>query len=131
MNEIKASPRVLLVEDDPTSQAIVVALLGKLDITPVIAKDGDEARSVLSRQEFDLIFMDITLPGASGLELCAEIRNREKGSNRRTFIVALTGMNAPDDRKTCLDAGMDGYFPKPLDRLKLQGFVRNLFKIGR
>lgn len=128
MNEIKKLPTVLLVEDDPVSQALVVSLLTKLEIVPVLAKDGAEARAALSSQQFDLVFMDIGLPGDSGLDICQEIRNKEKGSARRTLVVALTGRNAPEDRKICLDAGMDGYFTKPIDRLKLHGFVKNLFK---
>lgn len=129
MSETKKLPIVLIIEDDPTTQSLLTNLLARLSISAQIAKDGSEARSALVNQTFDLVFMDINLPGASGLELCSELRSKEKGAAKRTLIVALTGMDSPDARKICLDAGMDGYFSKPIDRLKLQGFVKNLFKL--
>ena len=131
MTEAITSPLVLLVEDDTVTQALVTALLGKLGISPVVAKDAEETRTAFYNQKYDLILMDINLPGASGIELCNEIRQKEKGTANRTLIVALTGMNGPDDRKICLDAGMDGYFTKPIDRMKLKGFVMNLLKLGK
>ena len=122
---------VLIVEDEEVTQSILINLLSKIDLTPKLAKNGAEFREALKAQSFDLILMDISLPDSSGIELCKEIREKEKGSSKRTLIVALTGMNKPEDRKTCLDAGMDGYFTKPIDRLKIQSFVKNLLKIGK
>ena len=124
MEEITTSRLVLLVEDDLTTQEMVSSLLKRLDLAPAIASSAQQARSLLNEKFYDLVLMDINLPDSSGLELCAELRLKEKTTNKHTYVVALTGMNGPEDRKRCLDGGMDGYFSKPIDRLKLQSFVK-------
>lgn len=128
MSQDKPPPRVLLVEDDATSRAIVTALLGRLGIEPQLAANADEVHKALSQGIFNLIVMDVMLDGVSGIEITKQIRAKESGTANHTLIVALTGLNTPEDRKKCLDAGMDGYFSKPINRVHLLEFFKKVLR---
>jgi len=72
--------------------------------------DGDAALAALARDEFDLILMDVRMPGLSGLEATQALRAR----GVRTPVVALTANAFDDDRRACIEAGMDDFLVKPL-----------------
>jgi CheY-like chemotaxis protein len=80
----------------------------------VLASDGRQALAQSAAQTFDLILMDVQMPGLSGLEAAAAIREREQATGTRVPIVALTAHAMTGDRERCLAAGMDGYVSKPL-----------------
>jgi CheY-like chemotaxis protein len=84
-----------------------------------VANDGHQAVAAWERQPFDLVLMDVQMPGMDGLAATAAIRAREQGSGRHTPIVALTAHAMEGDRERCLAAGMDGYASKPLRRNEL------------
>jgi CheY-like chemotaxis protein/HPt (histidine-containing phosphotransfer) domain-containing protein len=105
---------VLIAEDHPVNQQLVVRLLQKRGHTVVVAGDGQEALEALSRELFDVVLMDIQMPRMSGLEATAAIRERERAGGHRTSIVAMTAHAILGDRERCLDAGMDDYLSKPL-----------------
>jgi CheY-like chemotaxis protein len=71
--------------------------------------------------------MDAQMPLMDGYEATRSIRNREKGTGAHIPIVALTARAMSGDRKRCLDAGMDGYVTKPIDRVKLYEAVESFF----
>jgi PAS domain S-box-containing protein len=106
--------RILLAEDNPTNQKLVVALLGQQGHRVVLAADGRQALAQAAEQPFDVILMDVQMPELSGLEAAAAIRQREQGTGARVPIVALTAHALTGDRERCLAAGMDGYVSKPL-----------------
>jgi CheY-like chemotaxis protein/HPt (histidine-containing phosphotransfer) domain-containing protein len=88
-----------------------------------VANDGVEALSVLERESFDLVFMDVHMPNMGGFEATAEIRRREKAHGLpRIPIVALTALAMTGDREKCLEAGMDAYLTKPIS-------ARDLFSV--
>ncbi len=111
---------VLLVEDDPISLEVCVAILESMGCTVETATDGLHALDRHSRGEFALIFMDCFMPEMDGYEATSKIRCREAHSKRRTPIVALTGDVTEGARERCLAAGMDDYLAKPfkLDQIK-------------
>ena len=111
---------VLLVEDDPISLEVCVAILESMGCTVETATDGLHALDRHARGEFALIFMDCFMPEMDGYEATSEIRRREAHSRRRTPIVALTGDVTEGARERCLAAGMDDYLAKPfkLDQIK-------------
>jgi len=107
--------RILLAEDSPTNQAVAVGLLTKFGHSVVIANDGNEALSAFDREAFDLLFMDVQMPGMDGFEATAAIRAREKKTGAHIPIIAMTAHTMKGDREKCLAAGMDGYVSKPVD----------------
>ncbi len=118
--------RVLLVEDNPVNQTLVRALLGKHGHAIVVAADGRAALAALEREPFDLVLMDVQMPGMDGLTAAAEIRRRERGSDRHVPIVAMTARAMQGDRERCLAAGMDDYLAKPIHAGALLDVVARL-----
>jgi two-component system sensor histidine kinase/response regulator len=105
--------RILLAEDSPINQKLVVRLLEKLGHTVVVANTGIEAIVKYEEQPFDLVFMDVQMPDMDGFSATAAIRAcQEYGP--RIPIVALTAHAMKGDRERCLEAGMDNYISKPI-----------------
>jgi len=108
--------RILLAEDERINQITAMRFLEKLGHSVVCADNGEQAVELLRDEEFDLILMDIQMPGLSGLEATGVIRGDEAlGSRSRIPIVALTAHAMPGDREKFLERGMDGYLSKPVE----------------
>jgi len=103
--------RVLLVEDNPVGALLARTLLRREGCVVETAATGQEAVAALQRAHYDLVFMDMRMPGMDGPAATRAIR--EGGD--RTPIIALTANAFAEDRKTCLDAGMDDHLVKPLE----------------
>ncbi|HKT71069.1 MAG TPA: response regulator [Terriglobales bacterium] len=114
LREASAHLRILLAEDNPVNQALMLRLLQKLGHVPVLATNGREVLVMLQSQGFDLVFMDVQMPELDGLAATAEIRRRERTSGGHLPIVAMTAHALKGDRERCLAAGMDGYIAKPV-----------------
>jgi PAS domain S-box-containing protein len=106
---------ILLAEDNPINQKLAVTLLGRVGHRITVAEDGAAALRALSEDVFDLILMDMQMPGLSGLEATRQIRINE-GDGPHVPIVALTANAFAEDREACLAAGMDGFVSKPIRR---------------
>ncbi|MGI9470315.1 MAG: response regulator, partial [Rubripirellula sp.] len=98
---------ILLVEDGVVNQKVASGLLKRHRL--VIANDGLEAIEQFKRQPFDIVLMDVQMPGMDGIEATAAIRALEGENESRTPIIAMTASAMLGDRERCLDAGMDGY----------------------
>ncbi len=106
--------RVLVVEDNPVNSRLIEIMLKRLGVSPVFAKNGREALSMLEVSgPFDTIFMDIHMPVLDGRETSKRIRELVSPTGKRPKIVALTGYNSTEERKACKDAGMDFFLTKP------------------
>ena len=114
------SLRVLLVEDNAVNQIVGLRTLEKLGHTAVLANNGSEALSLLSKQEFDLVLMDVQMPVMDGLTATRHIRATEKITGRHIPIIAMTARAMRGDREICIAAGMDGYISKPINREELE-----------
>jgi len=106
---------VLLAEDNLVNQKVALQMLARLGIRADVAGDGREAVHMLSQRSYDLILMDLQMPEVDGLEATRCIRIADDIS--QPYIVAMTANVLEDDRKACLDAGMNDFVPKPV-RLK-------------
>ncbi|MBA2356458.1 MAG: response regulator [Acidobacteria bacterium] len=115
-----ARPRVLVAEDNPVNQRVVMQMLRGLGCAVVVATNGREAVAAWEAESFDVVLMDVQMPEMDGLEAVAVIRGIEQERRlRRTHIVALTAHAMAGDRERCLAAGMDAYLSKPLRRAAL------------
>ncbi|MGO9129259.1 MAG: response regulator, partial [Bryobacteraceae bacterium] len=106
--------RILLAEDNPVNQKLVVRLLEKRGQNVQTAGNGREALEKLKEADFDLVLMDVQMPVMGGFEATAAVREGEKGTGRHIPILALTARAMKGDRERCLAAGMDGYIGKPI-----------------
>jgi CheY-like chemotaxis protein len=106
--------RILLAEDNLVNRKLVARLLEKHGDEVELAGDGEEVLEKLAGREFDLILMDVQMPGLDGLETTRRIRQEEHGTGRRIPIIALTAHAMEGDRERCLEAGMDAYLTKPI-----------------
>jgi signal transduction histidine kinase/CheY-like chemotaxis protein len=106
---------VLLAEDTLISQMLAIRLLQRLGCQVDVAATGSAAVEMFERRKYDLILMDCQMPGMDGYEATQAIRARERGA-AHVPVIALTASALPGDRHKCIEAGMDDYLPKPIDR---------------
>ena len=111
---------VLVAEDNEINALLTRTLLTRLGHRPVMAESGEAAFERWEAARFNLILMDMHMPGVDGLEATRRIRAAEERLGMpRTPILALTANAFAEDREACLAAGMDGFLIKPLDRERL------------
>ncbi|MBZ5610578.1 MAG: response regulator [Acidobacteriia bacterium] len=115
---------ILLAEDNPVNQKVASALLAKEGHSVVLTATGREALEALKRETFDLILMDVQMPGMNGYEATRAIRAEEQQSGGHIPIVALTAHAMKGDREICLGAGMDDYIGKPINRGELEAVLQ-------
>jgi CheY-like chemotaxis protein len=113
---------ILVVEDDPASRELASRLLTLNGHSVVTATNGVEALSLVEQRPFDVIIMDIQMPGMDGLEVTRCIRQRENLVGR-VPIVALTANAMKEDRERCLASGMDDYISKPFAHDELLAII--------
>jgi len=119
--------RVLVAEDNPVNMLVSCALLQKLGMTTLQANDGRAAVALHERERADVILMDMHMPELDGLEATRAIRAIERAhGSRRTPIAALTANVLPEDRRRCLEAGMDDVLVKPFDSQQLAELLHRL-----
>ena len=110
--------RILLVDDHAMNRHAADLLLRSLGHQPEIVASGPEAIELVSRQEFDVVLMDLAMPGIDGITAAEEIRRLGPGVHQPQ-IFALTANTVPRDRDACLQAGMAAVLTKPIDRGEL------------
>jgi CheY-like chemotaxis protein len=104
-----------VAEDNVVNQRVVSGLLSRRGHRVVMVSDGREAVAATEREPFDIVLMDVQMPGMGGFEATAAIRERERETGLHLRIVAMTAHAMNGDRERCLAAGMDGYLSKPID----------------
>lgn len=110
---------ILLVDDDSINQVVAQNFLKSLGCKIDLAENGQEAVSLFSRYQYDLIFMDCSMPVMDGYEATKQIRKQERDTHH-VPIVALTAHAMEGDKDKCLNAGMDDYLSKPLRKENLE-----------
>ncbi len=112
--------RILVAEDNPVNQALILRVLQKQGHVPELASNGREAVALAATGRFDLAFMDVQMPEMDGFAATAAIREREKVHGAHLPIYAMTAHAIKGDKERCLAAGMDGYISKPVEFSKIQ-----------
>ena len=116
--------KVLVVEDEPLMAGFISRGLQDNGYTVDIATDGEQAVFQVETNEYDLIILDLRLPGKDGLTVCREFRDREM----RNPILMLTALDSVTDVVNGLNSGADDYLPKPFDFGVLLARVRALLR---
>ncbi len=112
--EATPSTRVLLVEDNALNQMVAQRMLERLGYVVDVAESGLHAVTAVGRASYDVVLMDVQMPGMDGFEATTRLRELEKQSGRRVPIVAMTAHATAGYRQRCLDSGMDDYVAKPV-----------------
>ncbi len=113
LGSIGRALRILVAEDNPVNQRVAAALLEKRGHRVSLAADGRSAIELFGKERFDMVLMDVQMPGMDGLEATAAIRAVESSASH-VPIVAMTAHAMSGDRERCLAAGMDDYLSKPV-----------------
>lgn len=118
--------QVLLAEDTRANQKLFSTILSKRGHSVQVAHDGQQALEAMDRQDFDVVLMDVQMPVMDGFVATRAIRNLADPKKARVPIIALTAHALTGDAGRCLDAGMDDYICKPIDREELIERVEQL-----
>jgi putative two-component system response regulator len=121
------SQLVLVVDDQPVNSALLEAYLAPLGCIIQVAATGPQALQMIEARCPDLVLTDAMMPGMTGFELCQLIKSREGG--QLLPVVMVTALNQVSDRIEALEAGVDDFLAKPVDRLEVQARVRSLLRI--
>jgi len=130
LRESRRRVTILLAEDNAISRRFAERLLEKKGYTVISATHGQEVLNVLNEPNyggFDLVLMDVQMPGMDGYETTAAIREKEKSSGTHLPIIAMTANAMQGDREKCLAGGMDGYISKPIQVLE---FFREIERLA-
>lgn len=118
--------RILVVDDDASLAENIAIALQRADYSTVIAPDGEQALNFMRDESFDLIVLDVLLPGMDGFEVCREVR-----TTSQVPILMLTGRSETSDVVLGLEAGADDYLKKPFEIAELRARVRALLRRSR
>jgi CheY-like chemotaxis protein len=119
---------VLVTDDNPVNLKVVTRMLQKLGYAPAVAADGAECLAALRHQPFDVVFMDIEMPGMDGPTATRALR-AELPPDRQPVVVALTAHAFVTDRENFLAAGMDAHLAKPVRLGDLTGTLARVSEL--
>jgi two-component system copper resistance phosphate regulon response regulator CusR len=119
--------RILLVEDEPSAARMMAKGLREQTYAVDVAQDGEGALYQAHVNDYDLIILDIMLPGKDGFEVCRELRS----TGSPVPVLMLTARDTIDDRVEGLDTGADDYLTKPFDFRELLAHIRALLRRGQ
>jgi two-component system phosphate regulon response regulator OmpR len=120
------APHILVVDDDRRIRTLLSRYLGDNSFRVTEAADAQEAGRKLSGMSFDLVVLDVMMPGQNGMDFCTELRE----SDNSTPVLMLTALGEVDDRVKGLSAGADDFLPKPFDPRELLLRVKNILRRG-
>jgi CheY-like chemotaxis protein len=116
-----ASPRILLVEDHKPNVMVATMVLESFGYECDVASNGFEAIEKATGGNYDVVLMDVQMPGLNGFEATHRIRTHEKENNKhRMHIIGMTAHALLGDKERCLEAEMDDYISKPFDAENLR-----------
>lgn len=116
-------PRILIVEDDPDIGRLLAETIDENGMTASVAEDGYAMYALMRKQEFDLIILDVMLPGEDGISLCRRIR-----AEQTIPIILLTALGEEVDRIVGLEVGADDYITKPFSPREVVARIRSILR---
>ena len=124
------SLRVLVCEDNDLNAMLVEELLRRQGHYAHVVSDGDAVLAVLEAPDYDLLLLDLHMPGLDGFDVIREIRARERIRGGHLPVIALTARSRDSDRERCLAAGMDGFLTKPINNADFSAALSHLSPRG-
>lgn len=124
--QTKATPRILIADDDPLGAELLEAYLGEIDSELRTASDGEQALQMVSGWRPDLILLDVMMPRISGFEVCKRLRGDT--ATRDIAIIMITALDQPSDMERAVEAGTDDFISKPINKTDLLLRVRSLLR---
>ena len=121
------SLKILLVEDNPANQALMLKQMKLLGYQIETAMNGQDALSKLADQRYDFVFTDCHMPVMDGFEMTRRLRNLE-AAGERVPVIAITADAMDGTREKCLEAGMDNYLTKPIQIAALKSLITELLE---
>ena len=123
----KTGLRILVVEDSPIGREVLKRALPKIGADAAWALNGSEAVRVFAQDTFDVVLMDLRMPGMDGFAAVREMRAFEEQARRpRTPIIVVSAMSTADDRRATFEAGADLHLAKPYDVPALLGTIQGM-----
>jgi DNA-binding response OmpR family regulator len=126
MNEQAAAPRILIADDDPNIAGLVRMYLTKAGYDSAIARDGDETVKLLREERFDLLILDIMMPGQDGIQVIRGLRRRSE-----LPVIFLSARSSDIDKVAGLQLGADDYVTKPFNPTELVARVQSVLRRSR
>ncbi|MNO41574.1 Signal transduction histidine-protein kinase BarA [compost metagenome] len=124
--ELPGDFRILIAEDNSISTKVIRGMLGKLNLQPDTASNGEEALVAMKAQRYDLVLMDCEMPILDGFSATQQLRAWEVGNQRtRTPVVALTAHILAEHKERARQAGMDGHMAKPVELSQLRELIEH------
>ena len=121
---VENMPKIIIVEDDPAIAEMLVYHLADLGYATKHFSDGLKAKAYLSDGKYDLVILDIMLPGCNGLDICRDLRQK----NQAIPIMLLTSLDSETDRVVGLELGADDYLTKPFSMRECQARIKALLR---
>lgn len=121
--------RVLLVEDNPANMVTTRGYLEAKGFAVSVADSGEAALAIAEEESFDVVLMDVQMPGMDGLEATRRLKSGAR--NRNASVIALTALAMPGDREKCLEAGAEHYLSKPVKFRELADLIRRIASARR
>lgn len=120
-------PAILVVDDDESTRLLIARIVTQeLGARVTLAGTGSEALGLAEISSFDIILLDLLMPGIGGYEVLRQLR--ERGANRETPILVVSVMSTPESIERCRQLGATSYVPKPIDRYVVTTAVRKLLE---
>jgi two-component system sensor histidine kinase/response regulator len=126
MARTSQSRRILVAEDNEFNVVLTRELLLRRGHDVSVVRSGMDALAELERANYDVLLLDLHMPGMDGFEVIRSLRTREQSRGGHLSVIALTARARPADRERCLAAGMDGFLAKPINSAALWGAVERL-----
>ncbi len=128
MDPATVRKQILVVEDNQDIRELVIQMLVFEDYDILTVKDGEEALELISLHRFDLILLDIMLPGISGMEVLIKIRSAKDSQVKNLPVVMVTAKSLIDDIDAALLAGATSYLVKPFRAAALKTKIQNILE---
>ncbi len=128
MDPATVKKQILVVEDNQDLRELIIQMLVVEDYDILTAKDGEEALKLISLHRFDLILLDIMLPGISGMEVLTKIRSAKDSQIKNLPVVTVSAKSLIGDIDAALLAGATSYLVKPFRAAALKTKIQNIFE---